>query len=238
MPLPPGISAILLDIEGTTTPISFVYDVLFPYARKHLDDFCARAGDNTEISAALAQLREEATVESRNAGGTLPEFGNGAPFAHYLMDKDRKSTGLKQLQGIIWEKGYAEGTLKSEVFDDVPVAFKKWRESGIRLRIFSSGSVQAQKLLFGYSKHGDLRVHLEGYHDTTTGPKRVADSYRAIAKAFALPESRILFLSDVPQELDAAAEAGMATGLLVRPGNPAAQPGKHPTHKDFLGLLG
>lgn len=236
MPLPKGVSAILLDIEGTTTPISFVYDVLFPYAREHLDEYCARADKDEAVAAAISQLREEASVESRVSGKEMPDFGNGAPFARYLMDMDRKSTGLKMLQGLIWEKGYAEGSLKSEVFDDVPVALKKWREAGIRLRIFSSGSVLAQKLLFGHTKFGDLLEHFEGYHDTTTGPKRVADSYRAIAGAFGLPESEILFLSDVVEELDAAAQAGMKTGLMVRPGNKEADPGVHPVHKSFQEL--
>lgn len=237
MPIPKGISAVLLDIEGTTTPISFVYDVLFPYAREHLDEFCARADEDEPVAAALAQLREEAGIESRVAGKEMPDFGNGAPFARYMMDQDRKSTGLKMLQGLIWEKGYADGLLKSEVFDDVPVALEKWRRAGLRLRIFSSGSVLAQKLLFGHTGHGDLLEYFEGYHDTTTGPKRVADSYRAIAGAFALPEGEILFLSDVVEELDAAAEAGMRTGLMVRPGNKAAEAGEHPVHKSFLELV-
>lgn len=237
MPLPQGVSAILLDIEGTTTPISFVYDVLFPYAREHLDEFCARADEDESIAAAIKQLREEGTLESRVAGRDMPEFGSGAPFARYLMDRDRKSTGLKMLQGLIWEKGYSDGSLHSEVFDDVPGALRAWRAAGIRLRIFSSGSVLAQKLLFGHTKHGDLREYFEAYHDTTTGPKRVADSYQAIAADFDLPVCEILFLSDVPEELDAAADAGMQTGLMVRPGNKPADPGKHPVFKSFDELV-
>lgn len=149
------------------------------------------------------------------------------------MSLDRKSTGLKALQGLIWDAGYRSGALRGHLFPDVPVALEAWREAGIRLRVFSSGSVHAQKLLFGHTEYGDLTGLFEGFHDTTTGPKQEAASYQAIAGAFGLPPEAILFLSDVRGELDAAAAAGLRTGLVVRPGNRAEEPGDHAVYTSF-----
>jgi enolase-phosphatase E1 len=228
------VRAVLTDIEGTTTPLSFVHDVLFPYARRRLDAACA-SGD-PRFAEALRKLREEFEEETR-VGSNLPAFGNGAPYAHWLMDRDRKSTGLKQLQGILWEEGYRSGELRGQVWPDVADAFRAWKERGIRVRIFSSGSVLAQKLIFGHSDQGDLLPYLEGFHDTTTGPKQEARSYAAIAAAFGLPPADILFLSDVTAELDAAREAGMRTGLFVRPGNRPAEENGHAVHRSFSELM-
>jgi len=219
------IGAVLTDIEGTTTSISFVYDVLFPYAAARLDDYCGRPDPDPDLSAALARLRQEQTEE-----------GDGADLVGYarrLMAEDRKSTGLKLLQGVIWEEGYRSGTIQGHVFPDVPEALASWRAAGRRLRVFSSGSVHAQKLLFGHTGYGDLTPLFEGFHDTTTGPKREASAYAAIAAAYGLPAGEILYLSDVREELDAAAGAGMQTGLLVRPGNRPAEPGPHAQYGDF-----
>jgi enolase-phosphatase E1 len=235
VPLPPGVQAVLTDIEGTTTSISFVYDVLFPYAEARLDEYCSQPAPGPELAGALARLRSEHDEEVRQ-GAAPPDFGDGALYAHYLMSLDRKSTGLKQLQGLIWDEGYRSGALRSHVFPDVPPALQAWAAAGARLRVFSSGSVHAQKLLFGHTEAGDLTGLFEGFHDTTTGPKQEPESYRAIAEAFALPPEAILFLSDVRGELDAAAAAGMATGLLVRPGNRPMEPGPHPVHESFAGL--
>ncbi len=232
MPLPEGIAAVLLDIEGTTTSISFVYDVLFPYAAGRLDDYCSRPELEPELAEALARLRSEYDEESAR-GATLPPFGDGAAYARHLMAEDRKSTGLKLLQGLIWEEGYRTGELRGHVFPDVPPALRAWQATGIRLRIFSSGSVRAQKLLFGHTDYGDLTPYFEGFHDTTTGPKREAASYAAIADAYGLPAGEILFLSDVREELDAAAGAGMQTGLMVRPGNRPVEAGGHAVYEDF-----
>jgi enolase-phosphatase E1 len=219
--------AVLTDIEGTTTPLSFVLDVLFPYARRRLDAACA-SGD-PRFGEALRHLREEYP-------GDPATFGNGAAYAHWLMDHDRKSTGLKMLQGLLWEEGYLSGELRGQVWPDVATALRSWRERGLRARVFSSGSVLAQKLLFGHSDQGDLLPYFEGFHDTTTGPKQEATSYAAIASAFGLPPGEILFLSDVTAELDAARDAGMRTGLLVRPGNRPAEPNGHPVHYSFADL--
>jgi enolase-phosphatase E1 len=224
-------SAILTDIEGTTTSIAFVYDVLFPYAAARLERTCAQADPGPELQEALAQLRAEHGQET--AADPPPPFGDGAPYARWLMERDRKSTGLKLLQGLIWDEGYAQGEIRGHVYPDVPPALKAWRQQGRRLRIFSSGSVHAQKLLFGHTGQGDLTPLFEGFHDTRTGPKQDPAAYTAIAAAFALPPGEILFLSDVTAELDAASQAGYRTGLLVRPGNRPAEPGEHPVYGSF-----
>lgn len=236
MALPAGVRAVVTDVEGTITPIAFVHDVLFPYARSRLDRVCAAAGARPEIAAALRRLRAEHAAES--AGDpAVPGFGDGAPYARYLMDLDRKSTALKELQGLIWEQGYRRGELLGQLFADVPPVLRAWRRAGIRLRVFSSGSVLAQKLLLGHTEHGDLTPLFEGFHDTTTGPKREPSSYRAIAAAFGLPGGEILFLSDLTAELDAAARAALRTGLLERPGNAPASGDDHPRHRSFRELL-
>jgi enolase-phosphatase E1 len=238
--MPPTASpppAILTDIEGTTTSIAFVYDVLFPYAAARLERTCARTDPDPDLQEALARLRDEHSGEATRAEDTAddppPPFGDGAPYARWLMAHDRKSTGLKLLQGLIWDEGYVRGEIRGHVYADVPPALAAWQAAGRRLRIFSSGSVRAQKLLFGHTDYGDLTPHFEGFHDTTTGPKQEPAAYTAIAAAFALPPGEILFLSDVTAELDAAARAGCRTGLLVRPGNRPAVAGEHPVYTSF-----
>lgn len=188
---------VLLDIEGTTTPIAFVHDVLFPYARTHL-----------AIDASDAALLES---EYARDADRPPAF-EPRSYATWLMDRDRKSTALKALQGKLWRRGYETGELCSLVFDDVPPALAAWRTAGVPVEIYSSGSIEAQQLLFRYTNHGDLTPYLAGYHDTTTGPKRAAESYRAIGG----PGT---FISDVVEELDAASIAGFTAVLAIRPGN-------------------
>ncbi len=237
MALPNGVRALLLDIEGTTTPISFVYETLFPFARQRLDEACRAAIPGSALAAAIDRLRTVFENE-RSAGlDELPDFGSGAPYAAYLMDRDRKTTELKEIQGLIWDEGYRSGRLKGEVFPDVPAAFERWQSEGLEVRIYSSGSVYAQKLLFAYSEHGDLTRYLSGYYDTTIGPKRYSVSYDAIATDFGLLGEQILFLSDVVEELDAAAEAGLQTGLLVRPGNHRVAENPHRTYSSFEELV-
>ena len=202
---------ILLDIEGTTTPISFVYDVLFPFARTH-------AHDNLGAEEVQA-LRAEYEAESRN-GQTPPPWSDiPIDYVHWLMDQDRKSTALKNLQGKIWLEGYRRGELHGDVFEDVPSALKRWKSRGIDVRIYSSGSILAQQLLFSTTAAGDLTAFLKGHFDTTTGPKTQRESYEKIAAAFGIAAREILFVSDVTRELDAARTAGMQTALCVRPGN-------------------
>jgi enolase-phosphatase E1 len=234
--LPAGIRAVVLDIEGTTTPLAFVHDVLFPYARTRLEGAVARRDGDPRIDEALRLLEREHARDVRE-GADVPAFGSGAPYARWLMDRDRKSTGLKELQGVIWEAGYRDGSLRSEVFPDVPQALVAWNRAGLPVRIYSSGSVLAQKQLFAHTPWGDLSPWIGGWHDTTTGPKRDPASYVAIAGEIGVGPGEVLFLSDARGELDAARAAGLATGLLHRPGNPPAEPGPHPLHRDFGDLL-
>jgi enolase-phosphatase E1 len=230
-----GIRAVLLDIEGTTSSVQFVYEVLFPFARRELTDFLRRRWADADVAGS----GDRATTGSLTAWVGLDATPEGArervaAEAIRLMDGDVKATGLKELQGLIWQEGYAAGRLKSHVYPDVPPALRCWAEQGLDLRIFSSGSVAAQKVFFAHTDAGDLLPLFHGHYDTTTGPKREAESYRSIAADMKLPTTAILFLSDVRQELDAATEAGMRTGLVVRPGNaPAAAGHAHPVVTDF-----
>ncbi len=223
---------ILLDVEGTVSPLTFVQDVLFPYARQHAADFLAAHIDAPPVEEALEQMARDAGKKSFTEWCPLPpESGRAAKWVtehvYRLMDADAKQTGLKALQGLIWEQGFHSGTLQSTVFPDVPPALAAWVAAGRQVRIYSSGSVQAQKLFFTHCDAGDLSIYVSGYYDTTTGPKREASSYVAIARNVNLPAGEILFLSDVPEELDAARGAGMMTGLAMRPGN---RPVPHPNH--------
>lgn len=218
------VRAILLDIEGTTTPIAFVHDVLFGYAREHVREFLAQNPDAEEV----ALLREEHALDVKKGRNPPPLV---AEYVEWLIKLDRKSTGLKSLQGKIWRKGYEEGTLKSQVFADVAPAFARWRERGLTIAIFSSGSVLAQQLLFAHTEAGDLTPFIESYFDTNVGKKGDAESYRKIAEAMGFSAPEILFVSDVGVELEAAAKAGMKTLLSIRPGN-VTQP-QYPSINSF-----
>lgn len=207
-----GVSGVLLDIEGTTTPISFVHDVLFSYARDHVREFLAANIDSDEVRADIELLRVENPT-------LVSDTESVATYVELLIAQDRKSTGLKSLQGKIWRQGYQDGTLKSQVFPDVEPAMKRWHEAGLKISIFSSGSVLAQKLLFAYTEAGDLTKHITDYFDTNVGKKGEAESYRKIAAAMGMQPSEIVFISDVVGELEAASEAGMKVLLSIRPGN-------------------
>lgn len=215
-----SLRAILLDIEGTTTPIAFVHDVLFSYARDHVREFLAANPSAEDI----AHLRGE---QANDAGA--PE--SISEYVEWLISIDRKSTALKSLQGKIWRQGYEDGSLKSQVFADVAPAFERWRHRELRVSIFSSGSVLAQQLLFAHTEVGDLTMFIDSYFDTNVGKKGEAESYRKIAEAMGLPAQEILFISDVVAELEAADEAGMKTVLSIRPGN-APQP-QYPSIRNF-----
>jgi enolase-phosphatase E1 len=213
------VRGLLLDIEGTTTPIAFVHDVLFSYAREHVREFLAV----NSVAEDIALLREEHAVDVKEGRNPPPLIDSVAEYVEWLIALDRKSTGLKSLQGKIWKQGYVEGSLKSQVFADVAPAFARWRDEGRKISIFSSGSVLAQQLLFAHTEAGDLTPFIDSYFDTKIGKKAEAASYRKIAEAIGLPPQEILFVSDVVAELDAASEAGMKTILSIRPGN-APQP--------------
>jgi enolase-phosphatase E1 len=213
---------ILLDVEGTTSAIAFVYEVLFPYARAALSAFLERTWDSTATARAVTLMAADAG-EADVVGWLGHDRAAGIAKVRSetlrRMDRDEKSTGLKELQGLIWREGYAAGKLVSHVFPDVPPALETWNAAGRDLRIFSSGSVAAQRVFFAHTEFGDLTKRFRGHYDTTVGPKREAASYAAIAREMSLPPGEVLFLSDVVEELDAARRAGMGTGLVVRPGN-------------------
>ena len=196
--------AVLTDIEGTTSSIAFVADVLFPYARARLAAYVAAHSDET--SAILAEV---AASEPGDPLATLLRW----------IDEDRKATPLKALQGMIWADGYASGAFTGHVYRDAVAALRRWHAAGTKLYVFSSGSVAAQKLLFGHSDAGDLTPLFSGYFDTTTGPKREAASYAAIAEAIGGTPGDVLFLSDTPEEVAAARAAGMAVRLIDRTGD-------------------
>lgn len=219
------IKGILLDIEGTTSSIDFVYDVMFPYARKNFAAFLQSNFSSEPVQAALPLLATDLKMDSveamfaecdRNTHDSREDFVHRALIG--LMDDDVKSTGLKKLQGLVWESGFRSGEMVAHLYDDVAPAIEAWKAAGLDVRIYSSGSIYAQKLFFGHSMAGDLLPHFSGHYDTTIGPKRDADSYRKIADDW-MEASSILFVSDVPQELDAAKSAGMRVMLSIRPGN-------------------
>ena len=227
--LNPKLRGILLDIEGTTTPISFVHEVLFPYARSRVKDFLAANWHYAEVISDVRLLRQEQANESevalRNIGPAADEIESTSNYVQWLIDQDRKSTGLKSLQGKIWKQGYLDGMLAAPLFEDVRPALKRLHQTGITIAIFSSGSVLAQQLLFAHTEAGDITTLIDAYFDTTTGPKTAGESYRKIAAKLQHRSADILFVSDVAGELDAAKEAAMQTLLCIRPGNPP-QPGQ------------
>jgi enolase-phosphatase E1 len=225
-------SGLLLDVEGTTSSIRFVYDEMFPYVREQLEPFVDAGWDRAEVVVA----REQIAADAGHSGS--PDRQWVIDEVTRLMDGDVKATGLKQLQGLIWREGFKSGRIVAHVYDDVVPAFRRWREQGLDVRIYSSGSVTAQKLFFGHTARGDLRPLLGGHYDTLTGPKKEADSYRVIAQTFDRPPDEILFVSDSLDELEAAREAGCATVLSIRPENPpiVGEPG-HPSITSFDQIL-
>ncbi|HOX71428.1 MAG TPA: acireductone synthase [Dokdonella sp.] len=204
-----SIRAIVTDIEGTTSSISFVKDVLFPYARERLPAFVVTHYDTPEVQHWLHEAAREAGLVSASEQEMIDLLIG-------WIDSDRKSTALKALQGMIWAEGYQGADFQAHIYEDAARGLQKWAANGLRLYVYSSGSVPAQKLLFGNTAAGDLTSLFSGYFDTETGAKRESASYARIAEAIGLPASAILFLSDIAEELDAAHDAGMQTILLAR----------------------
>lgn len=221
------IKAILTDIEGTTSSLSFVKDVLFPYAAERLPAFVREHREDPQVAALLEDVRAV-------ADGAMDEDALIAAMLAWIAI-DRKITPLKALQGLIWEEGYARGDFRGHVYADAARRLRVWHAAGLRLYVYSSGSVHAQKLLFGHTDDGDLTPVFSGFFDTRIGGKRERESYRAIASEIGLPPAEILFLSDIREELEAARDAGMATTALRREG--VAGPfGDHPVVDDFDGV--
>lgn len=207
---------ILTDIEGTTSSLSFVKDVLFPYTRERMAEYVRQHAQEFSVKKELEEVRQ---LSGKNL--------NNSEIIEQLIrwiDEDKKITPLKSLQGMIWENGYKKGDFKGHVYEDAARNLKKWKQAGLKLYVFSSGSVQAQKLLFAHTDYGDLTPLFSGYFDTTIGNKREANSYRKIAESIGIPPGEILFLSDIREELDAARSAGMPVTWLLRDGalNPNA----------------
>lgn len=210
--------AILLDIEGTTTPIDFVHKTLFPFAKERMGKFVATHFD--ALRSEVDQLVEESSHDNSYTVPVDPtEPGSVSTYLDFLIDRDRKSTPLKAIQGKIWKEGYENGELISDIFDDIPAAFERWKSEGKRIAIYSSGSVLAQQLLFAHTNKGDLTPMIAEYFDTNVGAKREVESYRTIAEKLGIPAANVLFASDIVEELDAARSAGMNTALSIRPGN-------------------
>ncbi|MEO5623185.1 MAG: acireductone synthase [Dokdonella sp.] len=203
------ITTILTDIEGTTSSLLFVKDVLFPYSRERLPAFVVTHADTPEVQHWLHEAAEEAGMVSASQQELIELLIS-------WIDADRKSTALKALQGMIWQEGYASGAFRAHVYAEVPSRLRAWQQAGMRLYVYSSGSVQAQQEFFSHTEAGNLRDLFVGYFDTETGAKREPESYRRIAAAIDVAPDEILFLSDVVEELDAARTAGLQTTLLAR----------------------
>ena len=221
-----SIKVILTDIEGTTSAVSFVFDVLFPYAARHLPDFVRQNAERADVAEQLDAVR-------RDSNEPQADVERVVEILLSWIAEDRKATPLKALQGMVWEQGYQAGQLKGHVYADAVEALQRWHAAGYRLFVYSSGSIQAQKLIFGCSEAGDLTPLFSGYFDTTSGPKREAQSYTNIQKAIGVEPEEILFLSDIVEELDAAQAAGLQTCGLAREGG---ELGNHITVDTFTGI--
>ncbi|XP_067894263.1 enolase-phosphatase E1 [Heterodontus francisci] len=230
--VPAAVRVFLLDIEGTTTPISFVKDVLFPYIKENVERYLYTHWDDKECQEDVELLRKQAKDDKELEGAVLiPEWCSGETVDKeqtiktvinnilWQMSQDRKTTALKQLQGHMWREAYIRGEVKGEVYEDVAPAIKEWRKASKKVYIYSSGSVEAQKLLFGYSVEGDMLELFDGHFDTKIGSKIETESYRRIAQTIGCSTDNILFLTDVTKEARAAEQAGVRVTIVVRPGN-------------------
>jgi enolase-phosphatase E1 len=233
---PQPIRHVVLDIEGTTCPVQFVSEVLFPYAQKKLVPFLSSHQSEQPIRALLqevqAALLEDPSPIAASLRAAAPSLDTQeshgldtlCSYLDWLIRTDRKITPLKDLQGRIWDEGYQQGDLIAPLFADVPRALQRWHAQGMNLSVYSSGSVQAQKLLYGHTESGDLRNVFSHWFDTLTGAKNDPESYRAIARLLQTPSANVLFISDAIAELSAAEQAGMAAIFSLRPGNPQQDP--------------
>ena len=223
------IRAILTDIEGTTSSISFVKDVLFPYARKHMPAFVETHADKPYVQHWLAEAAKEAGFVSASQQEIIE-------LLQRWIDEDRKATPLKALQGMIWEEGYRSGEYRAHIYPEVAEKLREWKARNVDLYVYSSGSVQAQKLFFAHTEAGDLTSLFTGYFDTEIGAKRDVASYRSILGVIGRPGKNVLFLSDIAEELDAAHAAGMRTILLARPPSVCPTGSAHPCVADFSAI--
>ncbi|KAJ1943162.1 enolase-phosphatase E1 [Kickxella alabastrina] len=239
---------VLLDVEGTTTPISFVHDVLFPYITNNVSDFLASNWNDPMLQTHIRAIADQANLDAQSGISSAipidllndtPEEIRSKTLANidWQMKSDRKIGALKGLQGFMWQTGYKNGQLLGAMFQDAVIAIKRWCEKSRSVYIYSSGSVEAQKLIFGYSDHGDLSELLSGHYDTKVGAKIESQSYLRIAGDIGVVPGRVLFVSDNVLEIRAASEAGMQTVVSVRPGNapiPESELGAFKTVTDFM----
>jgi enolase-phosphatase E1 len=242
-----AISHILLDIEGTTCPFDFVKDTLFPYAANQLDNFLDKEADNPKVQQLLQSVEhaweEESDDEARRLvlaarmEGKVSTAEQLRPYLKWLIRNDKKLTPLKDLQGLIWERGYQTGHLCAPLFEDVPPALRRWKLMGMELSVYSSGSVKAQQLLYSHSTAGNLQPLFSAWFDTRIGAKQQANSYSTIANQLQVNPEHILFISDVIEELHAANAAGMQPLLSDRPGNPSHEAGTYPVIQSFATIL-
>jgi len=244
-------SVLLIDIEGTTTPISFVANKLFPFIKEQLDTFLYRNWYSDEVLLAIEKLKEQVNVDVECGMDSVPRIVSAKTRSQrssflesvkknvlWQMSQDRKTTALKYLQGLMWREAYYSGKIKGEVFMDVKVALEKLQKQNFQIFIYSSGSVEAQKLLFKYSEHGNMLPLFDGHFDTTIGSKREKESYQKIAENISCKLEQILFLTDVLQEADAAFIAGLHVCIVVRPGNkPLEKLSQYPCIKTFKSLV-
>lgn len=203
-----GVTAIVTDIEGTTSSIDFVHQTLFPYSHQHLRSFLQNRAHRPEVARQLQAVAEQ-------EGRALSPDEAATALERWIAE-DRKATPLKALQGMIWAEGYASGELVGHIYPDAAETLRQWHDRGLRLYVYSSGSVEAQKLIFGHTAHGDLTPLFSGYYDTRIGGKRETTSYQNILQEIGLPGRQVLFLSDIGEELDAARAAGFQTCQLLR----------------------
>ena len=240
-----SITHILLDIEGTTCPVSFVAEVRFPYASSSLQRYLEEHQDEAEIKSLIEGVEQawreddhrDAVVLLQEQGGTTPiEIRAIAQYLRQLIARDIKLTELKDLQGGIWRSGYASGELVAPLFRDVPEALNRWHDAGLTLAVYSSGSVPAQKLLYGHCQAGNITSLFQHWFDTKTGIKQAKESYLTIAKSMGTAPSDVLFISDALQELEAADAAGMKTLFSDREGNPARDAGRFAKISDYSRL--
>lgn len=218
------ITTIITDIEGTTSSLSFVKDVLFPYARQHIVSYVKEHADEKHVKEQINAIKK-----------MIGENADLDQITQQLIDwidQDQKITPLKALQGMLWESGYRNGDFTGHIYEDAYLKLNEWHKQGINIYIYSSGSVFAQKLLYGFSDFGDVTPLFSGYFDTHIGHKRESSSYHNILQSIGVPASEVLFLSDIVEELDAAKSAKINTYWLIRDGHLPASP-QHPIAKSF-----
>lgn len=239
------VRAILLDIEGTTTPVYFVTKTLFPYASRKLETFLRENSAHREIQALMEDLRAQHQLDQRDErrpprwqdGSEEERLRSSAAYGQWLIARDSKCTPLKTLQGKIWQQGYTSGELKGEVYPDVPAAFERWKRKGMKICIYSSGSALAQQLLFGSVATGDLTSYIASFSDTRLGAKTQADSYGRIAVSAGYKPTQFLFLSDASREIEAARSAGMQALLCQREQTSKEAGGAELAIRDFNGIF-